>query len=103
VRKAARWYERQRPGLGRDFVSEVDAALNRVVENPYQYQVLHRDARRAIVRRFPYGAFYRIEGDKIIVFCVDRPSARPSHLDGPHTEVTPNKRIHQPRWKDARW
>jgi toxin ParE1/3/4 len=70
VRKAARWYERQRPRLGRDFIGQVDAALNRVAENPYQYQVLHRGARRAIVRRFPYGAFYRIEEEKIIVFCV---------------------------------
>jgi toxin ParE1/3/4 len=70
VRRAGDWYERQRPGLGRQFVAEVDAALNRVAENPYQYQVLHREARRAIVRRFPYGAFYRIEGDKVVVFCV---------------------------------
>jgi toxin ParE1/3/4 len=70
VRKAAGWYERQRPGLGREFVAEVDATLNRVAESPYQYQVLHREARRAIVRRFPYGAFYRIEGDKVVVFGV---------------------------------
>jgi plasmid stabilization system protein ParE len=70
VRKAVGWYERQRPGLGRDFIAQVDAALNRVADNAYQYQVLHREARRAIVRRFPYGAFYRIEGDRIIVFCV---------------------------------
>ena len=27
IRRAAKWYERQREGLGRDFVAEVDAAL----------------------------------------------------------------------------
>lgn len=70
VHAAARWYELQRPGLGREFVTEVDAALNRVAETPFQYQVLHREARRAIVHRFPFGVFYRIEASNIVVFCV---------------------------------
>jgi len=70
VRSAARRYELQRPGLGREFVAEVDAALNRVAANPFQYQVLHRATRRAIVHRFPYGAFYRVEAETIIVFCI---------------------------------
>ena len=70
VRAAARRYELQRPGLGREFVAEVDAALNRVAENPLQYQVLHREARRAIIHRFPYAVFYRIETSNVVVFCV---------------------------------
>jgi len=70
VHLAARRYELQRPGLGREFVAEVDAALKRVAENPLQYEVLHREARRAMVHRFPYGVFYRVEGRKIIVFCI---------------------------------
>lgn len=70
VRSAARRYEVQRPGLGREFVAEVDAALGRVAENPLQYQVLYRETRRAIVHRFPYGVFYRIEASNIVVFSV---------------------------------
>lgn len=70
IRSAARRYELARPGLGREFVTEVDAALSRVVENPLQYQVLHRETRRAIVRRFPYAVFYRIEASNIVVFSV---------------------------------
>ena len=70
IRSAARRYELQRPGLGREFVAEVDAALKRVAENPLQYQVLHRGARRAIVHRFPYGVFYRIEASDIVLFSV---------------------------------
>jgi toxin ParE1/3/4 len=70
VRSAARRYELQRPGLGREFVAEVDKALGRVAENPLQYQVLRREVRRAIVRRFPYGVFYRVEARTIVVFCV---------------------------------
>jgi toxin ParE1/3/4 len=70
VRSAARRYEVQPPGLGREFVAEVDAALGRVAENPLQYQVLHRETRRVIVHRFPYGVFYRIEASTIVVFSV---------------------------------
>ncbi|MEE8587437.1 MAG: type II toxin-antitoxin system RelE/ParE family toxin [Acidobacteriota bacterium] len=70
VSAAARWYELQRRGLGHEFVAEVDAALNRLAQNPLQYQALYRQARRVIVQRFPYGIFYRIEADKIVVFCV---------------------------------
>jgi toxin ParE1/3/4 len=70
VRSAARRYEVQRPGLGREFVAEVDATLGHVAENPLQYQVLHRETRRAIVHRFPYGVFYRVEASNIVVFCV---------------------------------
>lgn len=70
VRSAARHHELQRPGLGREFIGEVDAALSRVAENPLQYQVLHREARRVIVHHFPYGVFYRIEASNIVVLCV---------------------------------
>ena len=70
VRAAAQWYEKQRTGLGREFVAEIDRTLDRVAENPFMPGFLHREARRAIVHRFPYGVFYRVEGDRIIVFCV---------------------------------
>ena len=70
IRWAARWYEGQRPGLGRAFVQQIDALLNRVRVNPMQYQVVHREARRAIPRRFPYGVFYRIDALNVLVFAV---------------------------------
>lgn len=70
IRRAAKWYERQREGLGREFVTEVDSALGRIEANPEQYEVVHREIRHAILRRFPYGVFYRIRADKISVFAV---------------------------------
>ena len=70
IRDAARWYERQRIGLGRAFVEQIDALLDRIRLNPMQYQVVHREIRRAIPRRFPYGVFYRIEGSEVLVFAV---------------------------------
>ena len=34
IRRAAKWYERQREGLGREFVAEVDSALGIDPERP---------------------------------------------------------------------
>ena len=70
IRRAAKWYEYQREGLGREFISEVDQALARIQTNPEQYEIVHREIRHAILRRFPYGVFYRIRAMKISVFAV---------------------------------
>jgi hypothetical protein len=53
IRRAAKWYEYQRQGLGREFVTEVDAALARIHANPEQYEIVHREIRHAILHRFP--------------------------------------------------
>lgn len=70
IRRAAKWYERQQEGLGKQLVAEVDAALEWIEANPEQYQILHRNIRRAITHHFPYGVFYRIRGNKISIFAV---------------------------------
>lgn len=55
IAEAADWYNRERPGLGIDFVLAVNAALEAVQRNPFQYQIVWRQFRRAGVTRFPYG------------------------------------------------
>jgi plasmid stabilization system protein ParE len=70
IRRAAKWYEKQREGLGVDFVSEVDNAIRRIQVNPEQFQVVHKDIRHAITRRFPYGVFYRIRKNRIVISAV---------------------------------
>ena len=61
------WYDAQRPGLGNEFLDAVEQAFRGVRENPRRYRVVYRDTRRAHVRRFPYGVFYRIVGDDVVV------------------------------------
>jgi plasmid stabilization system protein ParE len=68
--KAAHWYEEQRPGLGRAFIQQIDRVLDRIRTNPERYQVVYRETRRAIAGRFPFGVFYRIEGQNIVVFAI---------------------------------
>ena len=61
------WYEAQRPGLGREFLDAVEPVFQAVLEAPRRHPVVYRDTRRAHVRRFPYGVFYRIVGDDVVV------------------------------------
>jgi plasmid stabilization system protein ParE len=68
---AAGWYDDQRPGLGEDFVREVDAAISSLAESALMYRIRFADVRRAGVRRFrEYGIFYFLHDDAVIVFSV---------------------------------
>lgn len=66
IRRAYAWYEREREGLGEEFLTEVRAAIHAVLTAPTAYQILHRDTRRALVRRFPYGLLYRMIDDVVV-------------------------------------
>jgi len=61
------WYEEQRSGLGSEFLKAVDDALIAIQRAPQLHSVIHRNARRALLRRFPYGVYYRIYPDLIVV------------------------------------
>jgi plasmid stabilization system protein ParE len=67
AREAARWYERERHGLGRRFRSELSGAIDRISTNPFQFPELEQGTRRALLRRFPYGVYFVIEDDRVVV------------------------------------
>jgi hypothetical protein len=58
LHEALQWYGRQRKGLEAEFMLCVDEALQRISRNPELYPVVHRNARRVIVRRFPFVVIY---------------------------------------------
>ena len=70
VRRAFSWYERQQPGLGRDFVEELDVVYERLADSPYAYQDIFHGVRRAILRRFPYAVFYLVPDKEVRVLAV---------------------------------
>jgi plasmid stabilization system protein ParE len=67
IEGAYRWYEQRRVGLGEEFLAAVDAKLGEVVARPSAYAVVYREARRALLHRFPYAIFFRIFGETVIV------------------------------------
>ena len=67
IEEAFLWYEAQRPGLGAEFREALRDTLNSIVANPNLYQVVHRNTRRAFLKRFPYGVYYREFAEAIVV------------------------------------
>ena len=65
IREAHAWYEAQSSGLGREFLDEVEAALQRIANGPDCYKYILGDARRALVRRFPYSVYFRVRGEDV--------------------------------------
>lgn len=46
------WYNEQRPGLGEQFLTDVDASFSAIEKFPEMFARMHADVRRAIVSRF---------------------------------------------------
>ena len=79
IQEACAWYEDQSKGLGADFILCIDAALSLIQRYPELYAQVHKNIRRALIRRFPYGIFYIAEVDKIIVLAVLHVKRNPKH------------------------
>lgn len=61
------WYERQRAGLGAEFLLCVEEVIERISRTPEMYAVVYQDIRRALTRRFPYAVYYRVESNAVVV------------------------------------
>jgi hypothetical protein len=83
VAAAQIWYETQRSGLGAEFHFEVSRVFTRLVETPLIYSAVYQDIRRAIVHRFPYLIWYRVQGKDVPFWharTADRIPTKPSHV-----------------------
>jgi toxin ParE1/3/4 len=68
---AALWYEQRSHGLGREFLRAVDVTLAEIVRMPERYPTVHREVRRALLRRFPYGLYFVVTpGAVTVVACM---------------------------------
>ena len=70
VESAFEWYETEEPGLGREFLDQLRASYNRVLENPFAFQDLRLGIRRALTRKFPYAIYFTVEDDTILILAV---------------------------------
>ena len=60
------WYENEASGLGRNFRAAVDAVIQRMSANPWQFPVVYKSIRRALLRHFPYALMFVIEADETL-------------------------------------
>ena len=70
ISDATAWYHARQPGLEQEFLAEIDRCLDLIAEHPLRYPAVHGDIRRLLVKRFPYGVFYRAKKNHIEVLAV---------------------------------
>lgn len=77
--EAALYYEDQKPGLGTDFLDELDAAREHLGEHPQHYSFItdKKNLRSIALKRFPYQLIFEIENDKVIVISVHHEKQKP--------------------------
>ena len=71
------WYEGRRAGLGEEFLSSVDACLERIRRLPEMCPVVHEGYRRSLTRRFPYAVFYEQSESTVTIYAVFHTSRNP--------------------------
>jgi toxin ParE1/3/4 len=68
--EAAAWYETQRPGLGVEFIAEIERCVDAAAERPTTYPAIDEDVRRVVANRFPFSVYFRAEERRIVVLAV---------------------------------
>jgi plasmid stabilization system protein ParE len=74
---AAAWYERQRRGLGHEFLDEALTVFQLIAQQPLTYPIVHRNTRRALLSRFPFGVYFLTEPAFVMVVAVMHGSRHP--------------------------
>jgi len=76
--EAGDWYEKERLGLGMEFLAEIQLLIQRIASTPEQFPMLHRDVRKAVARRFPYCIYFRERNQHIVVLAVFHSARNPA-------------------------
>lgn len=77
--EAFEYYESCRKNLGHDFLLAMEAPLNKIHRNPLLYKEIHRQIRRVFINRFPYGIYFVIIENNLIVIGVIHARKNPRH------------------------
>jgi len=65
----AEWYDEQGPdaNLPLQLFAEFDAVVDLIREQPTAFPIFEGEVRRAILSQFPYGIYYAVESDCVVV------------------------------------
>ena len=70
------------PHLAEAFIDEVEAAVSRILAHPEAWSALEGGVRRCLLKRFPFGVYYGVEGETVVVYAVMHMSRRPDYWRG---------------------
>lgn len=78
-REAMESYLAESPRVAAAFVDQIEASIALIMERPTTWRLLTGDVRRCLVKRFPYGIYYSVERDEIVIWAIMHLHRRPSY------------------------
>jgi toxin ParE1/3/4 len=76
---AAGFYEQRVPGLGTDFLDEFDRSITAIAAAPLTWRVAGGNKRRHLMKRFPYGIYYRVTLDEVRILVLKHHAQHPDY------------------------
>ena len=67
---AVAYYDEAVPGVGLEFLDELEHTLHRILLHPKAWTPLSQEHQRCRMRRFPYGVIYSVEEDAVLTAAV---------------------------------
>jgi hypothetical protein len=58
------WYEMQQIGLGSSFFKTLDHSVLFISNNPLVCRVVYKNVRRFVIKKFPFGIYYKVNNAK---------------------------------------
>jgi plasmid stabilization system protein ParE len=73
------YYDSVQDGLGLEFLEEVYATIQRIIDFPSAWTKLSPNTRRCLTNRFPYGVIYQERSEYIFVIAVTHLNRKPGY------------------------
>lgn len=80
IANAFQWYENQSVGLGDRFVENYWAAVDILRKSPLGFQIYRAPYRKVSINRFPYGVFYYVENEQVMITGVFHSARDPNNI-----------------------
>jgi len=74
------WYESREIGLGDQFLGALDDCIRQIQLHPDLSPIAFKNYRRALLARFPFAIFYRINSSTLTMYAVFHCSKNPLRL-----------------------
>jgi toxin ParE1/3/4 len=78
-KKATRYYSKISSQLLKSFIQSVESGIKKILEYPEGWQIVEDDVRRHLIKQFPFGIYYIIEGDYIHIMAVMHMNREPDY------------------------
>jgi toxin ParE1/3/4 len=77
--RAVSYYAEINPRLAESFIKAIETGIESILTYPEAWQIVEEDIRRHLINRFPFGIYYCIESDAIMIYAVMHMSRHPDY------------------------